>query len=216
MGAIAKNVLEYTGNVLTINPNLVFNNIEVLKEYGIPLTNDANNNGYTLLGMSDLSDKLDLLIEKGIWNKKEESNLDLLDLIRGYFIKLTYTTCKNKDTYDKIVNVRQEDKDFSTEKYSDERIEQVYLDHNQIKSIIDKLDSEYQTSDGIYSVGVNAISKQRVLRNLCNYRGKGNDTQMFEAALTYKSSVSNTDEVVNHLVPLLEMGEDSVKLSQRI
>ena len=39
---------------------------------------------------------------------------------------------------------------------------------------------------------------------------------MFVSCLKYRNNVANIDEVINAVMPLLEMGEESVKLSQRI
>ena len=105
MGVLAKNVLEHVGGICVLNPTLVYNNINVLKEYGIPLTNDENNNGYTLLGMSKLKEKLDYLIENGLWSKFNDLPLDKIDLIRGMVIKDNYNNykiCQNQSSYDKI------------------------------------------------------------------------------------------------------------------
>ena len=60
------------------------------------------------------------------------------------------------------------------------------------------------------------VSRERLVRNLCNYRGKENNFDMFISCLKYNNNVSNIDEVINAVKPLLEMGEESVKLSQRI
>ncbi len=219
LGVLPKNVLEYVGGIFVTNPNLIFNNINVLKDYGIKLTNDKNNNGYTLLGMKDLADRLDYLIEKRLWDKNEVLSLDTIDLIRGLIIKDDYNEyliCKEKGFYGKIDDASTKEDNFLHENFSEERINKVYEEHNSIKNIINKLDSDYLTNDGIYSIGINVISKQRILRNLCNYRGKGNDYEMFESVLRKNSNIDNLDEVINHIMPLLEMGEESVKLSQRI
>lgn len=61
------NVLEHVGNVLVLKPDVVFKNIDVLLFHGIRFTDDTNNNGYTILGMDNLDDRLDYYIEKEMW-----------------------------------------------------------------------------------------------------------------------------------------------------
>lgn len=108
MKDITKNILLHCGNIVVTNPNLIFENIGVLKEYGIPLSNDDNNNGYTILGMNNLKDRLDYLIKNNLWTGKE-GNLDPIDHIRGLIIKDGYMTCKNSSVYDKIGNTSPND-----------------------------------------------------------------------------------------------------------
>lgn len=64
------NVLEYAGGVFTMNPEIIFNNIEVLRFHGIEFTDDNNNNGYTILGISNLDDRINYLIEKEMWENE--------------------------------------------------------------------------------------------------------------------------------------------------
>ena len=71
VGAKPANVLEYAGNVLVLKPEIVFNNIETLKFHGVELTDDENNNGYTILGMANLDSRIDYLIEKELWKNGE-------------------------------------------------------------------------------------------------------------------------------------------------
>lgn len=71
VGAKPANVLEYAGNVLVLKPEIVFNNIETLKFHGVVLTDDENNNGYTILGMANLDSRIDYLIEKELWKNGE-------------------------------------------------------------------------------------------------------------------------------------------------
>ena len=71
VGAKPANVLEYAGNVLVLKPEIVFNNIETLKFHGVALTDDENNNGYTILGMANLDSRIDYLIEKELWKNGE-------------------------------------------------------------------------------------------------------------------------------------------------
>ena len=67
LGIKPSNVLEHVGNILVLNPDVVFKNIEVLKFHGIEFTDDNNNNGYTILGMNNLDEKIDYYIEKEMW-----------------------------------------------------------------------------------------------------------------------------------------------------
>jgi len=78
MGVLAKNVLEHVGGKATINPELVIKNAILLKEYNISLTSESGN-GYTVLGMENLSSKLDYLIE----NYGEDLSLDDIDRVRN-------------------------------------------------------------------------------------------------------------------------------------
>ena len=224
MGAICKNVLEHVGGILVSNPNVVFENIHVLNRYGIDLTNDSNNNGYVILGMQSLPLRLDYLIEKGLWKKSDGITLDNIDFIRGLNIQKTYgeaKACKDKSLYGKIDIASSDeevllDKMFVNENFDEVRLENLFNDHNVIKDIVLELDNKYLNKEGTYSFGVHVVSRERVLRNLCNYRGKEKDLDMFVSCLKYKNNVADIDEVINAVKPLLEMGEKSVKLSQRI
>lgn len=224
MGAICKNVLEHVGGILVINPHCVFDNIHVLSRYGIDLTNDSNNNGYVILGMQSLPLRLDYLIEKGLWKKSDGLSLDNIDFIRGLNIQKTYgeaKACKDKSFYGKIDIASSDeevllDKMFVNENFDEVRLENLFNDHNVIKDIVLELDNKYLNKEGTYSFGVHVVSRERVLRNLCNYRGKEKDLDMFVSCLKYKNNVADIDEVINAVKPLLEMGEESVKLSQRI
>ncbi len=224
MGAICKNVLEHVGGILVSNPNVVFENIHVLNRYGIDLTNDSNNNGYVILGMQSLPLRLDYLIEKGLWKKSDGITLDNIDFIRGLNIQKTYgeaKACKDKSLYGKIDIASSDeevllDKMFVNENFDEVRLENLFNDHNVIKDIVLELDNKYLNKEGTYSFGVHVVSRERVLRNLCNYRGKEKDLDMFVSCLKYKNNVADIDEVINAVKPLLEMGEESVKLSQRI
>ena len=224
MGAICKNVLEHVGGILVSNPNVVFENIHVLNRYGIDLTNDSNNNGYVILGMQSLPLRLDYLIEKGLWKKSDGITLDNIDFIRGLNIQKTYgeaKACKDKSLYGKIDIASSDeevllDKMFVNENFDEVRLENLFNDHNVIKDIVLELDNKYLNKEGTYCFGVHVVSRERVLRNLCNYIGKEKDLDMFVSCLKYKNNVADIDEVINAVKPLLEMGEESVKLSQRI
>ena len=67
LGIKPSNVLEHAGNMLVMKPDVVFKNIDVLKFHGIEFTDDNNNNGYTILGMNNLDEKIDYYIEKEMW-----------------------------------------------------------------------------------------------------------------------------------------------------
>lgn len=67
LGIKPANVLEHVGNMLVLKPEVVFRNIDVLKFHGIEFTDDNNNNGYTILGMNNLDEKIDYYIEKEMW-----------------------------------------------------------------------------------------------------------------------------------------------------
>ena len=115
---ITKNILEYVGGILVTNPILVYNNISVLKKYDISLTNDDNNNGYTLLGMHYLEKKLNYLLENNLWTKGDLINLDTIDLLRGLIIKdgyVRFRACENKDNYDKIDSTSSNSEDLDEE-----------------------------------------------------------------------------------------------------
>ena len=67
LGIKPANVLEHVGNILVLKPDVVFRNIDVLKFHGIEFTDDDNNNGYTILGMNNLDERIDYFIEKDMW-----------------------------------------------------------------------------------------------------------------------------------------------------
>ena len=97
MKKIVKKVLENVGGVFTTNPNIIFNNIEVLKRYGVELDSE---NGYTILGMSDLEDRINELINNGLWNKDMMGKS--LESLKDLIIKNNYITCKNRNSYGRI------------------------------------------------------------------------------------------------------------------
>ena len=70
VGVKPANVLEYAGNILVLKPEIVFNNINTLKFHGVEFTDDENNNGYTILGMTNLDERIDYLIEKELWKNE--------------------------------------------------------------------------------------------------------------------------------------------------
>ena len=95
--------------------------------------------------------------------------------------------------------------------------EKCVLNEDAVKNVYEKypilteLDNKYLVN-GNYVIGLNIVSRHRLLKNLNNYRGKGN---ALEESLRYKSNVSNIDEVINFLSSK-EMGDEDVKLSKRI
>lgn len=203
MNVNIKNILEHCGNILTLNSSVVFNNIYLLKFHNIELTDDNNNNGYTLLGMSDLDLKIDYLIESGMWKVSDGEKHDNIDLIRALIIKDDYLKWKNKYKYDIIENTL-----FEKCVLNEDAVKNVYEKY----PILTELDNKYLVN-GNYVIGLNIVSRHRLLKNLNNYKGKGN---AIEDSLRYNSNVSNIDEVVHFFSSLKEMGDDDVKLSKRI
>lgn len=202
MNVNIKNVLEYVGNILTVKPDLIFKNIKLLSFYNIELTDDNNNNGYTLLGMSDLDTKLDYLIESGVWKLSDGEKHDNIDLLRALIIKDDYLKWKNKYKYDIIGNTSFLEKDLD-----EVAVTNVYEKY----PILSELDNKH-LSNGNYVIGLNIISRHRLLKNLNNYRGKENG---LEESLRFKSNVSNINEVISFLSSK-GMGDEDVKLSKRI
>lgn len=212
-----KNVLEYIGNIFVLKPEVVFNNINTLSLYGIKLTDDENNNGYTLLGMEDMHSRLDYLIEQGLWKKTDGVSLDNIDLIRGLIIKDDYLKWKNNYKYVTLDSTSQEKDEFTNLPYSDEKLRQVYEKYPEISSAIQILDKTYLVdNEGYYSINDRIVSRLRVLRNLCNYNGKGNLEEIFDKVLKHKSNINNSEEVISAIKQTLEMGDEGVKLSQRL
>lgn len=203
MNVNIKNVLEHVGNILTLKPELVFKNIKLLKFYNIELTDDNNNNGYTLLGMNDLDTKIDYLIESGMWKLSDGEKHDNIDLIRALIIKDDYLKWKNKYKYVIIENTS-----FLEKELDEVAVTNVYEKY----PILNELDNKH-LNNGNYVIGLNIVSRHRLLKNLNNYRGKDN---AIEEALRYNSNVSNIDEVVNFFSSIKEMGDEDVKLSKRI
>ena len=114
MATITKNVIEHVGNICAINPTLIFKNISILSEYNIPLTND-DSNGYTLLGMNFLREKIEYLIRNKLWKAGDNLDLNKLDMIRSLVIRDDYSTCNNKRKYDNIDNASYEEENIYTE-----------------------------------------------------------------------------------------------------
>lgn len=214
LGINVKNILEYVGDILVLKPEVVFNNIKILDLYGVKLTDDNNNNGYTLLGMEDLSLRLDYLIEQGIWKKSDGQNYDNIDLIRGLIIKDDYLKWKNNYKYVKL-DVTSLEEEFTNNIFEIEELNSLYEKKPELKNIIDEIDAKYLVQeDNSYAVGVNVVSRLRVLRNLCNYKGKGDAKEIFNKSLLHKSNFNNSEEIVRAMVPNIEMGDESVKLSK--
>lgn len=217
-GVNVKNVLEYVGNIMVIKPNVVFRNIDVLELYGVKLTDDNNNNGYSLLGMEYLDVKLDYLIEQGLWKKSDGIDKDNIDLIRGLIIKDDYLKWKNNFKCDKLDNASLEKEkiiEFSKEPINLEKRDGVLEKYPEIKDI----DARYLIDDNDYYavlVGENVeiVSRNRVLKNLSNYKGNENEfKEVFRKALNYQSNLKNSEEVFSAIMPSIEMGDESVKLS---
>ena len=203
LGVNVKNVLEHCGNIFTINPEIIYKNIRLLKYHNIELTDDNNNNGYTILGMKDLDAKIDYLIEGNMWKHADGEKHDNIDLIRALIIKDDYLKWKNGFKYDIINNTS-----FKRDELDEEKVLNVYEKY----PILNELDSKYLVN-GNYVIGTNNLSKHRLLSNLNNYVGK--EDAMLES-IKYNNNVSNIDELVNFFSSLKEMGEEVVKLSKGI
>jgi len=211
MNLNVKNIYEHVGSIVAINPSIVFNNIEVLKLYGIELTDDNNNNGYTLLGMKNLCNKLDYLIEKGLWKKSDGINLDNIDLIRGLIIKDDYLCCKNNIKCDKL-DITSHEKKFKNEMFNEERLNHLYKKYPEIKKLVVELDNKYfNFEEGYYVINGSIISRNRLLRNLSNYASKADSKEILFDSLNYCSNSS--EEINEDFIDSLEMGGTNVKLS---
>ena len=212
MGVKVNNVLEHVGNILVIKPDIVFRNLNTLALYGINLTDDDNNYGYSLLGMEELDMKLDYLIEQGLWKKSDGVRLDNLDLIRGLIIKDDYLKWKNNFKYDRLDNASLEKSEFSNEPFDLTKREMILEQYSEIADIESKF---LVSEEDYYAVGFNVVSRNRVLRNLYNYKNKDKSDfkEMFMKSLEYKSNVKNSEEVFGAIKQPLEMGDESVKLS---
>lgn len=212
IGVKVNNVLEYVGKILVIKPDVVFKNINTLALYGVNLTDDNNNYGYSLLGMEELDLKLDYLIEQGLWKKSDGIRLDNLDLIRGLVIKDDYLKWKNNFKYDKLDNASLEKSEFTNEPFDLAKREMLLEQYPEINDI----ESKYLVSDeDYYAVGFNLVSRNRVLRNFNNFnnKDKNNFKEIFMKSLKYQSNIKNSEEVFSAIMPNLEMGDKSVKLS---
>lgn len=206
-----KHVLENVGGIFTINFDLILSNIDILRIYGIELTDDNCNNGYTILGMSDLAEKLDYHIEKGLWKKSNGNNLDNMDLTKGLRIKDNYISWKNN--YKKENKDVELEKEFSKNNFSEEKLISFFEKNPVIKEYVEKLDNDYlNKEEGYYSIGFNIVSRLRILRNICNYKGKSTDKEMFEKVVKYNANISDIESIFN--VINLEKGDRSVKLSK--
>lgn len=212
MGVKVNNVLEHVGNMLVIKPSVVFNNINTLALYGIKLTDDNNNYGYSLLGMEELDLKLDYLIEQGLWKKSDGERLDNLDLIRGLIIKDDYLKWKNNFKYDKLDSTSLEKNEFTNEVFDLTKRDMLLSKY----PLINDIETKYMVSEeDYYAVGFNVVSRNRVLRNLYNFKNKDKSSfeEMFMKSLKYQSNIKNSEEVFGAIMQSLEMGEKSVKLS---
>jgi len=129
---------------------------------------------------------------------------DNLDLIRALLIKDNYLSCKNGIKYDIVYNAS-----FKEENLNEEKIKMVYEKY----PILNVLDEKY-LKNGNYTIGFVVISKHRLLKNLSNYKGKGN---ALEESLKYKANIEleKVEEVVRTL-SAIEMGDESVNVSKGI
>ena len=94
MGVI-KGILENIGSLSVLDRKRIENNIRIIREYGIRLGNDDE--GYRILAMCDLKEKIEYLFEKNAISKGMD-----LNQIRKVIISEDYKACKNMGNYDKI------------------------------------------------------------------------------------------------------------------
>ena len=128
---------------------------------------------------------------------------DTIDLLRAEFIKDIYLlACNKREKYDIVDNAS-----FGNEPLSANMISDVYDKYPLLYS----MDEKY-LKNGNYVIGFNVISRHRLLKNLGNYRGKGN---AFEESLRFNSHTKNIEEVISTL-SAIEMGDESVNISQGI
>ena len=128
---------------------------------------------------------------------------DNLDLLRGLLIVDTQLCSCNKRVKCDIVD----NASFGNEPLSASMISDVYDKFPLLYS----MDEKY-LKNGNYVIGFNIISRHRLLKNLGNYRGKGNAV---EEALRFNSHTKNIEEVISTL-STIEMGDESVNISQGI
>ena len=128
---------------------------------------------------------------------------DNLDLIRALLAGDTFlVSCQKREKCDIVYNAS-----FERNPLEEEKISEIYSKYPQLY----EMDDKYLVG-GNYYIGFNVVSRHRLLKNLLNYKGKGN---AFEESLRHNSNVKNIEEVINTL-STLEMGDESVNVSQGI
>ena len=138
-----------------------------------------------------------------MWKQSDGEKHDNIDLIRALIIKDDYLKWKNGIKYDIIDNTS-----FKKDELDEEKVLNLYTKY----PMLNELDKKYLVN-GNYVIGLNILSKHRLLSNLNNYVGK--EDAILES-IKYNSNVSNIDELVNFFSSLKEMGEEVVKLSKGI
>ena len=171
--------------------DIILKNIDLLKFHKIELTDDNNNNGYTILGMEHLDDRIDYLIEQGKWNISLGEKHDNIDLVRALIIKDDYIKWKNKEVKDIELN-----DNFLNKILTEEDIKKLYEKHE----LLTLLDKKYK-KDNNYNINDVIISKHRLLSNMNNYIGSGNQ---IKESLGYKSTHSN-EKIENIYKIIMEM-----------
>ncbi len=185
------NIICYTGNISVLRKDIILKNIDLLKFHKIELTDDNNNNGYTILGMEHLDDRIDYLIEQGKWNISLGEKHDNIDLVRALIIKDDYIKWKNKEVKDIELN-----DNFLNKILTEEDIKKLYEKHE----LLTLLDKKYK-KDNNYNINDVIISKHRLLSNMNNYIGSGNQ---IKESLGYKSTHSN-EKIENIYKIIMEM-----------
>ncbi len=180
------NVLTHIGNIIVGNIDKVIENIKLLEYHNIELTDDDNNNGYTILGMNNLDMKIDYLIETNKWKKSLGKKHDNIDLIRALVIKDNYVNWKNN-----FINNIEKNELFDTKTINTDIIDELYKKY----PILNLLDNKYLYEDN-YKINDCIISRHRLLSNLYNYKGQDN---IFINSLKYKTFISeeNMNKIIN-------------------
>lgn len=185
------NIICYTGNISVLRKDIILKNIDLLKFHKIELTDDNNNNGYTILGMEHLDDRIDYLIEQEKWNINLGEKHDNIDLVRALIIKDDYIKWKNKEVKDIELN-----DNFLNKILTEEDIKKLYEKHK----LLTLLDEKY-TKDNNYNINDVIISKHRLLSNMNNYIGSGNQ---IKDSLIYKS-IHSAEKIENIYKIIMEM-----------
>ena len=180
------NVLTHIGNIIVGNIDKVIKNIKLLEYHNIELTDDDNNNGYTILGMNNLDMKIDYLIETNKWKKSLGKKHDNIDLIRALFIKDNYVKWKNN-----FINNIEKNELFDNKTINTDIIDELYKKY----PILNLLDNKYLYEDN-YKINDCIISRHRLLSNLFNYKGQDN---IFINSLKYNTFISeeNMNKIIN-------------------
>jgi len=131
-----------------------------------------------------------------------ESNTSKLSEIKRLIVNRSYLSWQNNEKYDILDSAS-----FGNHSLNEEKINAIYEKYPQLRI----MDEQY-LRNGNYVIGLNIISRHRLLKNLSNYKGKGN---AFEESLRYGTYANNIEEVISTL-STIEMGDESVNLSKGI